>query len=526
MPEAAEKYILSVDLGTSGPKSALVSTRGEILAHTFVKNDLELHPDGGAEQAPEEWWQSILSSFKTLIAQGRVPADRIAAICCSTQWSGTVAVDKAGNHLMNALIWLDSRGSRYVDEITDGWLKVEGYALGKLQRWLRLTGGAPSHSGKDSIAHILYIKNQYPDIYRQTYKFLEPKDYINLRLTGRFAASYDSITLHWVTDNRDINGIRYDDRLIRMSGLEREKLPDLKQATDVLGTLKKEVADELGLSSDVRVMAGTPDVQAAAIGSGAVTDYAAHLYIGTSAWLTCHVPFKKTDITSGIASLPSAVPGRYFVANEQETAGACLTFLRDNVFFPKDGLSDATAPADFYQRLDRMAADIPAGSRGLLFLPWLYGERTPLDDHLIRGGFINLSLDATRSLMARAVLEGVALNSRWLLQAVEKFVRRPLAPIRMIGGGALSAVWCQIYADVFNRPVAQVDSPMLANVRGAAFLAAAGLGFIEFPDIGGAVHITRTYAPNAENTRIYDNMFKEFKTAYKKTRKICARLNR
>jgi xylulokinase len=124
------------------------------------------------------------------------------------------------------------------------------------------------------------------------------------------------------------------------------------------------------------------------------------------------------------------------------------------------------------------------------------------------------------------VLEGVAFNSRWLLQSVEKFVRRPLAPIRMIGGGALSDVWCQIHADVFDRPVAQVGSPMLANVRGAAFLAAAGLGFIAFPDIEGAVQIIRTYQPIAEHTRIYDNMFKEFKDAYKKTRKICARLNR
>ena len=526
MPQSADKYILAADLGTSGPKCALVSTRGDIIADAFVKNDVQLYPDGGAEQDPEQWWQSILTAFKAVLSKRLVPAGDIVAICCSTQWSGTVAVDKDGHHLMNALIWLDSRGSRYIDAITDGLVKIEGYAVSKLQRWLRLTGGAPSHSGKDSIAHILYIKNQHPDIYRRTYKFLEPKDYINLRLTGRFAASYDSITLHWVTDSRKIDNVRYDDRLIRISTLGREKLPALKQAVDVLGPLQKWVAKELGLSPAVKVIMGTPDVQAAAIGSGAVEDFAAHLYIGTSSWLTCHVPFKKTDIASGIASLPSAIPGRYFVANEQETAGACLTFLRDNIFFPDDLLSAAPAPNDFYQRLDKIAADVPAGSSGLIFLPWLYGERTPLDDRLIRGGFINLSLAASRAHMLRAVLEGVAYNSRWLLQAVEKFVRQPLSPIRMIGGGAMSDVWCQIHADVFNRTIAQVHSPMLANVRGAAFLAAAGLGYMKFSEIADAVKIEREFQPNPENVTLYDHMFKEFRTAYKKTRKICARLNK
>lgn len=526
MPEDGEKYILAVDLGTSGPKSALVSTRGEILADVFVKNDIQLYPDGGAEQDPEQWWQSILESFKRILAKGLVPVDRIVAICCSTQWSGTVAVDKGGRHLMNALIWLDSRGSRYIETITGGLIKIEGYAVTKLLRWLRLTGGAPSHSGKDPIAHILYIKNQFPDIYRQTYKFLEPKDYINLRLTGQFVASYDSITLHWVTDNRNIDQIRYDRRLLRISTIDGKKLPELKQAVEVLGPLKKQVAGELGLSPDVRVIMGTPDVQAAAIGSGAVEDFSAHLYIGTSSWLTCHVPYKKTDISSGIASLPSAIPGRYFVANEQETAGACLTYLRDRVFFSDDGLTETPAPEDFYQRLDRMAADVPAGSNGLIFLPWLYGERTPLDDRLIRGGFINLSLDASRAHMVRAVLEGVALNSRWLLQAVEKFVHRPLTPIRIIGGGAMSDVWCRIYADVFNRTVVQVKSPMLANARGAGFLAATALGYIRFSDIADAVKIERTYEPNPAHCRVYDRMFKEFRIAYKKTRKICARLNR
>ncbi len=520
-----EKYILAIDLGTSGPKSALVSTRGQIIADAFVENDLYLSDGGGAEQDPAQWWESIIETCRAVLAEKRVPPDQIAAICCSSQWSGTVAVDAQGQPLMNALIWLDSRGSPYVHEIIGGPLKIQGYSPGKILKWIRLTGGAPSHSGKDSIAHILYIKNQLPDIYRQAYKFLEPKDYINLCLTGIFAASWDSITLHWVTDNRDINRIVYDDRLIRLSTIAREKFPDLVPPASVLGPLKKEIADELGLSRDVVVISGTTDIQAAAVGSGAVADFAAHLYIGTSSWLTCHVPFKKTHLSRNIASLPSAIPGRYFVANEQESAGVCLRFLRDTILFSNDGLTDAPAPDDFYARVDRLAAGAEPGSGGLLFLPWLYGERTPVDDHLIRGGFVNLSLDTTRAQLVRAVLEGVALNSRWLLYAVEKFTRRRIDPIRMIGGGALSDTWCRIHADVLDRPIEKVKDPLLANVRGAGLLGAAVMGHTSFDKIGGSVEIDAVFVPEPSNRQLYDTLFREFRATYKRIRKTCARLN-
>jgi len=526
MSNNKEKYILAIDLGTSGPKSALVSTAGKVIDYAFVENTLDLMPDGGAEQDPEEWWGSILETFKIILNKKLVPADDIIAVSCSTQWSGTVAVDKDGIHLGNALIWLDSRGSQYVKEISDGPIKLEGYGISKIARWLRLTGGAPSLSGKDSIAHILYIKNQQPEIYHNTYKFLEPKDYINLRLTGKFAASFDSITLHWVTDNRDINNITYDDRLIRMSTIDKEKLPELKQATDILGSLRPEVAEELGLRPDVEVIMGTPDVQAAAIGSGGVADYDAHFYIGTSSWLTCHVPFKKTDIFRGIASLPSAIPGRYFVADEQETAGACLTFLRDNIFFPKDDLFVGPCPSNVYQIFDAMADKISPGSGGVIFTPWLYGERTPLDDKYVRGGFFNQSLETTREHMVRAVFEGVAFNGRWLLEAVEKFVKRRLDTVRMIGGGAASDVWCQIFADIFNREILQIRQPILANVRGAAFLASVAKGYMRFDDIPKAVKVGKTYSPNPDHSDIYDRMFKEFKNIYKHNRRAYARLNR
>jgi len=223
IPPTSHKYILAIDLGTSGAKTALVSTIGEVIDYEFEETRLILLPDGGAEQRPDEWWNAIIKSSKRVLGNNYVSVNDIIAISCTTQWSGTVAVDRDGHHLMNAVIWMDSRGSRYIKKITDGFLKISGYGIFKMIPWVYMTGGAPEHSGKGPLAHILYIKNELPEIYKKTYKFLEPKDYINLRFTGKFSASFDSISLHWLTDNRDISNVTYNDRLIKMSMLDREK---------------------------------------------------------------------------------------------------------------------------------------------------------------------------------------------------------------------------------------------------------------------------------------------------------------
>ncbi len=526
MSEGSDTYILAIDLGTSGPKVALVSTRGEVVDSAIESTALVLSAGGGAEQDPEEWWQAILKAARRVLAKGLVPVDAIVAVSCTAQWSGTVAVDRNGTALMNAIIWLDSRGAAHVKRITGGPIKVQGYGLGKLVTWVRLTGGVPAHSGKDPVGHILYIKHERPDVYARTATFLEPKDYINLRLTGRCASSMETMVLHWVTDNRDIHHITYNDRLLALAQLDRAKLPDLKRAVDILGPLRPEVARELGLREDVQVVMGTPDVQSATLGSGAVRDYEAHLYIGTSSWITCHVPFKKTDILRNVASLPAALPGRYFVANEQETAGACLTYLRDNLLFPDDGLASGAPPENIWDVLNGIAATVPPGSGKVIFTPWLYGERTPVDDHTVRAGFFNQSLSTTRAHLIRAVFEGVAFNTRWLLRAVEGFVKRRFGAINMIGGGANSPLWCQMHADILDRPIRQVADPVQANARGAAFLAAIALGHLTVEDIGQCTRIARTYEPNPANRAIYDELFGEFLHLYKNNRRMYARLNR
>ncbi|MGO9161978.1 MAG: xylulokinase [Streptosporangiaceae bacterium] len=514
------RHILAIDLGTSALKVALVSADGYVAASEQEPCEVTLLPGGGAEQDPDGWWTLISRASRRLLARSAGPAGEVAAVCCTAQWSGTVAADDRGRPLRPAIIWMDSRGAAQVRRVTGGPLRVHGYGPGKLVRWIRKTAGIPGQSGKDPIAHILWLQQAEPAVYAAAYKFLEPKDWLNFRLTGRAAASYDSIALHWVTDNRDPAAVRYDPALLRLAGVDGAKLPELVAATDILGPLLPGPAADLGLPAGVPVVAGTPDLHSAAIGSGATRDYQPHLYVGTSSWLICHVPAKKTDLLRNMAALPAAIPGRYLLADEQETAGAALSFLRDQVLFA------GGAPPDAYRAFDAMAAAAPPGSHGVIFTPWLYGERTPVEDRFVRGGFHNLSLSTTRDDLVRAVFEGVALNARWLLAAVDRFTGRRVGPIRFIGGGAQSAVWCQIFADVLDREIEQVADPVSANARGAGMLAAVALGELSFDQVPDRVSVEQVYTPQRAAAGLYADLLGEFVGLYKRNKAAHARLNR
>jgi xylulokinase len=228
--------------------------------------------------------------------------------------------------------------------------------------------------------------------------------------------------------------------------------------------------------------------------------------------VSCHVDFKRTDPKNGIASLPSAIPGRYLVSNEQETAGASVEKL------------SALLDVEIAELLVE-ADSAPPGAGGVLFTPWLNGERTPVDDHLLRGGWFNVGMDTTRAQLARATLEGVALNLRWIQRPVERFAKRRLDPLAFVGGGARSPLWCQIMADVLRREVRQIADPVDANVRGAALLAGLALGELRVEDIPSRVAVAASYRPREETRATYDALFEAFRGLYKSTRRLYRRLN-
>jgi xylulokinase len=521
-----DRLVLAVDLGSSGCKTALVGLDGRVRAFAFRAVSNHLLPSAGVEQCPEDWWRAFEDSAGEVLQRPEINRSNIVAIACSCQGEATLPVDRDGNPLARALLYMDMRGQAAVQRQVGGALpRVAGYDPLKLWRWLRLTGGAPALSGKDPFGHIAFIREAMPELYARTAKFLNVLDFMNLRLTGRLAATVDSALTTWVTDNRDPANIRYDDGLLRLAGLSREQLPELVRCSEVLGTLRPAVAEKLGLPANLPVVAGAVDNTAAALGSGAVADNALHLYVGTSSWIGAHVAKKKTDVFRQIAAVPCALPERYLMMAMQSAAGANLSFLRDRILYARDALLQNEAGPDVYRILDEIAAGVPAGARGLLYLPWLMGERTPVDDSKLRAGLLNLTLEHAREDMVRAFLEGVALNTRWMMESVRSFLGTRPDSITLVGGGGQSDVWSQIFADALDISVLQPEQPIQANARGAAFLAAVGIGAMQFSDIPERVAIRRRFEPQAAHRQRYADSYATFRAAHKALAPFYAKLH-
>ena len=527
-PAAADqsaRYVLAFDLGSGSIKAAIVSDGGTVLACVAEPITTQMLPNGGAEQDPEAWWESTLRTGRQAIEQSGVPPKHISAVACDSQWSLAVPVDAACKPLMNAVHWLDTRGGIYNRRLTRGFPTIKGYNLFKLARFIRLTGLAPSQSGVDSLGHVLFIKHELPALYRKTYKFLEPMDFLTARLTGRLTATQKSMAIFMITDNRQWDNRTYSDKLLRETGLDRDKFPELIANNGIVGTLSPDVAQSLGLSAATQVIAGISDSNASLIGSGAVNDFDAIIYIGTSQYLTFHVPYKKTNIFYLMTSLPSPFPGRYYLLGEQGVGGRCLEVFLKQMVYADDGFETGRLPADAHARFNRMAREAPAGSGGIVFLPWLNGSIVPDEDSFVRAGFMNISLYTQRRHMARAIMEGLAYNNRWTGEAAEKYIKHSIRSFRFSGGGAMSDLWAQIHADVLNVPIHQVEDPVNTTVRGCALMALVALGKLKAKDIPEIIRTHRVYTPDPANRAVYDNIYTQYRRLFKKNRRIFRSLN-
>jgi len=521
----ASKYALAIDLGSGSVKAAVVSDSGEIVANSREPIVTYLAPNGGAEQDANQWWRRAKRAAKNAVRDSGIDPELIVAVCCDSQWSVVVPVGVDGQPLTNAIHWLDTRGGRYNRKIIAGFPGVKGYGLLKLLKWIRSTGLAPTRSGVDSLGHVLYIKNEHPDIYANTHKFLEPMDFLTSRLTGRITASQKTMAPFMIVENRKWGSQHYSEALLNLAGLDREKFPELISNDGIVGPLHSDAAAELGLSSSPKVISGITDSNASAIGSGAVYDYESIIYIGTSLYMTCHVPFQKTDVAHMMTSLPSPFPSRYYLIGEQGPGGKCVEFFLNQVVYPDDVFNTGMMPDTAHLRFNIMASQSPAGSNGLVFLPWLNGSIVPEEDSNVRGGFMNLSLKTNRGDMARSIMEGIAYNNRWTKEAAEKFVRRPMPFFRFSGGGALSDLWAQIHADVLKVPIHQVEDPVNATLRGAAFAGFTALGLLDPGDIPNLVKIKRIFEPDKDRFLLYDKIYAQYRQLFKQNRKIFRALN-
>lgn len=495
---------LSIDLGTGGPKVGVVTLEGELVAYEIHHVPTVFSDDGGAVQDAELWWTIICEATRRLLGQPSIEPRHVKAVAVTGQYASTVPVDANGLPTGPCLTWLDTRGVPYSRKAVGG--KVQGYNPRKALHFIRKSAGAPSTSGGDPIGQILYLNTQEPDIVARTRWFMEPVDYLTMRFTGIASATHASRLAMWMTDTRHLSHYEYDAALLNAVGLSSERLPPLLPFGAVVGTLTDDVAALLGLSNDTIVITGVPDLHAAALGSGATELYATHLALSTTSWISCPFPKKKTDVLHSIASVPGLTNDSYLVINNQETGARALEWFRNL-------LAGSGAPMT-YEQMTALAEHSPPGARGVIFTPWLAGERSPVDDKTARAGFTNLSVTSTTADLVRAVLEGVAANSAWLFTYVEKFAGTTLSPIRLLGGGAQSPLWCQIFADTLGREVEQVREPMVAQLRGAALLAAISLGQMNLNDVSTRVTRGTTYQPLGGNVEAYRQRRDELPTLF------------
>ena len=515
-----DRTVLAIDVGTSHVKAALVRRDGSIEACATRPMEVLYPQPGWAEQDPESWWQAISSASHELFNDGAAERKRsVQAVVFSCQMFGVLPIDADGKPLSNAMIWLDTRSAEQARSMTNGFPKVSGYGLWRLIKWLRLTNGAPNLAGRDSISKFIWLREERPEIWQRTYKLLDVKDYLVFRCTGRTTCTHDAASGGWLFDTHK-DRLRWSKPILRMLDFDESKLPDLVRSTEVVGALSEAAGADLGLPAGIPVAGGAGDVLACAVGVGAVRDGAAHASLGTSSWVAAHADDRSVDPFAATGTLCAAEHRKYIVIATQETAGASLDWARREMLGGGEGEVS-------FDEVNRLAAASASGSGGVHFLPWMMGERVPVDDAHIRGGFVNLALDTERAHLVRAIYEGVAYNTRWAKNVVEKLIKQDIRSLRIAGGGAQSDVWCQVMADVLEAKVERVVEPQFSGVRGAALIALRALGeFDSLEDTEALVQVERTFEPDPETRALHAERFDQFTRFYKHTKRWYARTNR
>ncbi len=503
--------IVAYDFGTSSVKAALFDIEGNILSNARAYYPLIFPQHGWIEQRPVDLWHAMCNVTSQLISPENIDTSRIAALNICAQMCGTIPVDQAGIPLSNCLTWLDTRSRAIAHRITGDIIRIGGYGLRPLLHWLYKTNGVPNLSGRDPITKIIWFRENAPEIWEQTYKFLDVKDYLIHRCCNRYITTPDVAHLTWLMESKSNRKCWSPDLLAHLQ-INRDLLPEICCSTDIVGELSRTTADELGLKPGIVIVAGAGDVTASALGAGSIGPMEMHLHIGSSAWLGAHVPQRKVDIFSGIGTLCSAIPDMYLLIAAQQSAGICVDWIARLFELLNNGEPDYTAFVN-------SAKNSPPGARNLCFLPWLLGECVPRIDSHIRGGFINLSIKHTHQDMLRAVLEGVALNIRWAFNSMNRILKHTAKSIRFLGGGANNRFWCQILADVLNHPIMQMEMPHLGGARGAAMTASVALKW--YPSLDEAAKTAKSgqiYYPNQSLVEFYNERFKMFTDYYKRNK--------
>ena len=527
-------YVIAYDIGTTGVKTCLfeVGDTLRLLAGEYEGYGLYILPGGGAEQDADEWWAAMAKSTRRLLEKTGTDPKSIAGISFCSQMQGLVLVDEAGCALRRPMSYMDQRGSREFAACQTHGLTISGVNALMLLRSLRRTRAA-STSVKDPLWKYKWVQQNEPEVYAKIHKWLDVKEYLIGRCTGQFVMTRDSAYSTFLYDSRPDKGC-WSRALCRMYGVEFDHLPRIIECTDVAGTLTARAAQDLGLAEGCPVYGGGGDATLIGVGAGCTEVGQTHIYSGTSGWVSTVIGRQKVDIVSMIAGIVGAQAGKYNYFAEMETAGKCFEWVKEHLVLDEIGIylqktNVAESQESVYESLYDYMTDtieaIPPGAGGVIFTPWLHGNRCPFEDPKAAGIFFNLRLDTGKTEMLRAVLEGICYHLRWMLECQDKKVKIA-STLRFVGGGALSRVTCQILADVTGRTVETVADTKDVGAVGAAMLVAVGSGQIaELTQAAGLIRPAARYTPDPANQALYDRNYKVFKNLYAANKKNFAALN-
>lgn len=492
------KFILAHDFGTTGNKATLYNQQGKLINSTFSGYDT-FYPDvNWAEQKPEDWWQAVCESTKKLVKQSDIKKEEIAVISFSAQMMGCLPLSKEGEPLRNSIIWADQRSVKQA-----GRLKKK---VGREQMY-KITGHriSPTYS----LEKIMWVMDNEPEIYEKTHKFVHAKDYIVNKLTGEFVTDYSDAS---GMNLYDINNKCWSPEILEVTGVDKEKLPEVCSSSDVVGKVKAKIAEEVGLKAGTPVVIGAGDGPAASVGAGVVKEGKAYNYIGSSSWIALATQEPILDSERKTFNWLHMVPDMYMPCGTMQSAGASYGWLKDTLCQVEQ---QAACDLDLspYELMDLSVEASQPGAKNLIYLPYLMGERSPHWNPEAKGAFIGLTLRHNRKDIIRSVMEGVTFNLKIISEIFENEI--DFSRIRVIGGGAKGLTWRQIMADIYNKNVQMPQILEEATSLGAAIAGGVGVGIFNSFDVAAELNpVVDVQKPRVENVKKYAELYPVFKKAY------------
>ncbi len=501
-----KRFLLAHDLGTSGNKASLFSIDGDLVDSRTTAYPTQYLRGNRAEQNPDDWWKAVCDSTRALL-EGRDAAG-IASVCFSGQMMGCLPVDNKGIPLRTHLLYCDQRATNETEAL-----------IGKIspEEIYRVTGHRPSASY--ALEKLMWVRNNQPEIYKKTWKMVNAKDYINFKLTGRMITEHNDAS---GTNAFDLATLDWSDTILDAAGIGREKLPESLPSISVIGEVTGTAAEATGLVKGTPVVAGAGDGGCATVGIGSVKPGITYNYLGSSSWISTTSKTPVTDPQMRTFTWVHPVPGFLQPCGTMQTAGSSYNWLKNELAHSEAHRAEKS-DSNPYDLINKLIETSPPGANGILFLPYLLGERSPRWNPDAKGAFIGIGLESSRADMFRAVLEGISQNLGIILDIFREELS--IDEIMVLGGGARGAVWRQILADVYGIPVSIPRHLEEATSMGAAVIGGVGCGALKsFDEVGRFNKITGTTFPLSENVKKYREMRSLFDEAYFSLEKLFGKM--